>query len=314
MYTAYFGLREQPFNITPDPRFVYANPVHKEAYAALRYGIDQRKGIMLLIGEPGTGKTTLLRRLVKNLGPKIHVASLSFPALTFEELFDSLCQDFALPIEKNWRLLEKIQALEKLLRAWQQEGETAVVLIDEAQDLEEPVLEKLRLLSNLEAENEKLIQIVVVGQPEFETRLKQPRLFLFKQRIVVTARLDRLQDQEVGPFIQYRLSVAGCERQDVFSPEVAQRIALYAEGIPRLINSICDNALLCAYSFDQQTVSAEIIEQVAQDLFLEKREAQETRGEEDRLEEVSLAPQSFTSEDAGYGSRRRSKREKLPLS
>ena len=268
MYTTFFGLHEQPFNITPNPRFIYASPAHEEAYAALHYGIHERKGLILVTGEAGNGKTTLLRRLVKNTKPNIHIVSIDNPLLSFDELFDSLCQDFALPIEENWRRLEKMQALKKFLLVRQQEKGTGVVLVDEAHALGEHVLETLRLLSNLESEGEKLLQIVLVGQPELEEIITQPQLSQFKQRIAVSCHLGRLKDREVGPFIQHRLAVAGCKYQEIFPPDVIQRIAHYADGNPRLIITICDNALLFAYGTTQHTVSTEIIEEVAHDLLL----------------------------------------------
>jgi general secretion pathway protein A len=267
MYSAHFGCRERPFDIVADPRFVYANPAYEEAYAALLYGIQDRRGCIALVGEAGTGKTTLLHRLLESLDEPIRAVFFDKTTLTFEELLDFLCRELALPVASG-RLLEKIEALNEFLLERQRAGGTGVLIIDEAQNLSAEVLENLRLLSNFEAANEKLLQLVLVGQPELEQKLERTALRQLKQRIVVRCQLDRLPPQEVGPFILHRLRVAGCERQDIFSPDVIERVAAYSTGIPRLINVICDNAMLIAYGAQTSTVSKEIVEEVARDLRL----------------------------------------------
>ncbi|MGE0826304.1 MAG: AAA family ATPase [Candidatus Binatia bacterium] len=271
MYTHYFGFREEPFSINPDPRFFYANPGHEETYASLLYGIRQRKGYISLIGEAGTGKTTLLRRVVDALEKNIRVAFYYYDTtLTFDELLDFVCSSFDLPVVKEGRKLEKIQALDHFLRERLAEGGTGVLIFDEAHHLANDVLENLRLLSNIELNNHKLLQIVLVGQPELEAKLDQPELRQLKQRIAISCRLGCLKPQSVGAFIQHRLQVAGCERTDLFTPEAVQSVAIHSEGIPRLINTICDNALSIAYNTSQSAVSEEIIEKVVQDLRLQK--------------------------------------------
>ena len=267
MYTAYFGFKEQPFSITPNPRFFYANPGHEEVYAALLYGIRERKGCIVLIGEAGTGKTTVLRRVMNDLEQTVRTAYFYTTTLSFDELLDSICADFDLPI-KGERRLEKIQALNAFLLQLVQEGGTGALIIDEAQNLDHEVLENLRLLSNFETATEKLLQIILVGQPELEQKLERPELRQLKQRIAVRCRLDRLRAEDVGAFIYHRLRVAGCNRDDLFTPAAIRRVALYADGIPRVINTICDNALLIAYGAGQQNVSEAAIEEVARDLRL----------------------------------------------
>jgi general secretion pathway protein A len=297
MYNDYFGFHEQPFNITPNPRFFYANPVHQEAYAGLLYGIRERKGCIALIGEAGTGKTTLLRKVMRDLAQTARTAFFYNTTLTFDELLDFICSDFELPV-KEGRRLEKIQALNTFLLRQLREGGTGVLVIDEAQNLSNEVLENLRLLSNFETDDEKLLQIVLVGQPELEKKLERPELRQLKQRIAIHCRLDRLKAQDVGPFIHHRLRIAGCERQDLFTPEAIRRIAFYSEGIPRLINTICDNALLVAYGTAQQTIAETIIEEVAHDLLLRREEttaAREKTSKGRASREVWAAQQELTN-------------------
>lgn len=268
MYTTYFGFREEPFNITPDPRFFYANPGHEEAYAGLLYGIRERKGYISLIGEAGTGKTTLLRRVVQDLEKPIRVAFYYYnTTLGFDEFLDFICTSFGLQVKEK-RKLEKIQAIDKFLRERLAEGGTGVLIVDEAHHLADEVLENLRLLSNIELDNYKLLQIVLVGQPELEQRLDRPELRQLKQRIAVSCRLGCLKPQAVEPFIHYRMQIAGCNRYDVFTPQAIQLIATRSDGIPRVINTICDNSLTAAYQASQQTVSAQVVEKVTAALRL----------------------------------------------
>jgi len=270
MYTTYFGLREEPFNLAPDPRFFYANAGHEEAYGGLLDGIHRRKGYLSLIGETGTGKTTLLRRVVEDLEPNIRTSFFYYnTTLTFDELLDFICSDFDLPV-KQGRRLEKIRALDNFLRERQLGGGTGVVIIDEAHHLADEVLENLRLLSNIELNNLKLLQIILVGQPELEERLDQPELRQLKQRIAIPCRLGCLKAQDVGPFIQHRLVIAGYERHDLFTPEAVELVAQHSGGIPRIINTICDNSLSVAYRTSQQTVSDTIVEKAVQQLRLKQ--------------------------------------------
>ena len=268
MYTDYFGFREKPFSITPDPRFFYTNPRYQEAYASLLYGIHERRGFIVLTGEIGTGKTTLLRRLMENMESHIRFVFFYNTTLAFEEILDFICQELGLPIKETGRL-QKIQALNQFLVDQLARGDTVVLLIDEAQNLGEEVLENLRLLSNLETSTEKLLQIVMVGQPELETKLNRYELRQLKQRIAIQCRLERLDDEEVGPFIHYRLSAVGYKRQQLFTPDAIREIAYYSKGFPRLINILSDNALLIAYATSQKRITPEIVREAAEDLRLE---------------------------------------------
>jgi general secretion pathway protein A len=268
MYTDYFGFREKPFSITPDPRFFYTNPRYQEAYASLLYGIHERRGFIVLTGEIGTGKTTLLRRLMENMESHIRFVFFYNTTLTFEEILDFICQELRLPLQEG-RRLHKIQVLNQFLLEQLAREKIVVLLIDEAQNLGTELLENIRLLSNLETSTEKLIQIVMVGQPELETKLNQYELRQLKQRIAIQCRLERLDDEEVGPFIYYRLSAVGYTRQQLFTPDAIQEIAYYSRGSPRLINILCDNALLIAYATSQKRITTEIVREAADDLRLE---------------------------------------------
>lgn len=267
MYNDYFGFREKPFNVTPDPRYFYTNPIYQEAYASLLYGIRERKGFIVLTGEVGTGKTTLLRRLMNSPEENVRLVFFYNTTLTFEELVSFACDELGLLVKGTGRL-QKIQALNEFLIAQSKNGGTVVLLVDEAQNLTDDVLENLRLLSNLETPSEKLLQIVLVGQTELDAKLGQPQLRQIKQRVALHCRLDRLKDREVGPFINYRLRKAGYEREDLFTADAIQEVAVYSKGIPRLINIICDNALLIGYATAAKKISADIIREVANDLRL----------------------------------------------
>jgi general secretion pathway protein A len=267
MYTAYFGFREKPFNVTPDPRFFYLNVGYDEAYANLLYGIRERKGFLLLTGEVGTGKTTILQRLMDELESSVRFVFFYNTNLTFEELMTFICEELGLAV-KDTSQLAKIRALNEFLLEQLRKGSTTVLVIDEAQNLREEIFENIRLLSNLETPREKLLQIILAGQPELEAKLERSQLRQLKQRIAVQWRLEGLGEEEVGAFVQYRLKAVGYEGRELFSRDAIRKIAAYSKGTPRLINIICDKALLIAYADAKKRVSAEIISEVARDMRL----------------------------------------------
>jgi general secretion pathway protein A len=277
MYNGYFGFLESPFSVTPDPRFFYTNPVYLEAYATLRYGIEAKKGFIVITGEVGTGKTTLLRKLLRSLEDTVHSVFVFNTCISFPELLQVTLHDLGIT-PKDASKVTMLQELNDYLIKRLKQGHTVVALIDEAQNLSAEVLEDLRLLSNLETDREKLLQIVLVGQPELEAKLDQPGLRQLKQRVAVQCRLDPLKDEEVGPYIDFRLRAAGYEGKGLFHREAVQQIALYSKGIPRLMNIICDNALLTAYAESKKIVSADMIKEVARDLRLSS-ELQVTKAE-----------------------------------
>jgi type II secretory pathway predicted ATPase ExeA len=267
MYNEHFGFTEPPFKVTPDPRFFFVNPCYEEAFATLRYGIEARKGFVVVTGDAGTGKTALVKKLLRSFEPNVHTACINDPRLSFSELIQRALQDFGLPGSSGNRLAMMGQIDEYLVRQFER-GHIVCLMIDEAQNLSAETLEELRLLSNLETHTDKLLQIILVGRPEFEEKLDQPEFFHLKQRVVLRCRLRPLQGREVGSYIDSRLKTVKYAQHDLFDAESIERIAFYSNGVPRLINIICDNALLIAYESSKRRVTAAIIEEVANGLKL----------------------------------------------
>jgi general secretion pathway protein A len=267
MYHEYFGLSESPFSITPDPRFFYSNSVYLEAYANLRYGIEAKRGFIAVTGEVGTGKTMLLRKLMRELHDVIDFVFVVNTHLTFNELLRVILDDLSLPAQGKDRLA-MLHELNAYLLGQLDRGRIVCLLIDEAQHLTDECLEEIRLLSNFETDREKLLQIVLMGQPELKTKLDQPKLRQLKQRIVIHSEIAPLNEHEVGAYIDSRLLEAGYKGKDLFHPKAVKQVALYSKGIPRLINAICDNALLITFAASHKSVSADIIKEVAKDLRL----------------------------------------------
>src|SRR5262245_50135436 len=270
MYGKHFGLAELPFSVTPDPRFFYTNSLYREAFASLRYGIESRKGFIVITGEAGTGKTTLLRRFMRTVESAVHPAFIFNTHLDFTELLRFALNELGVATSALDRLTLMAQ-LNDYLIAQLHKDHIVSLLVDEAQDLSDEMLEELRLLSNLETDRAKLIQIVLMGQPELERKLDQPELRQLKQRVAVRCRLAPLRNDEVAPYINSRLQTVGYRGKDLFDVESVEKIALYSKGIPRLINVICDNSLLIAYATSQTKISAKIVDEVARDLRLVER-------------------------------------------
>jgi type II secretory pathway predicted ATPase ExeA/HAMP domain-containing protein len=267
---SHFGFRETPFGVTPDPRFFYSNPVYVKALAALVYGIKVKKGFMLLTGEVGTGKTILLRKLMRNLEATVRFVFVSGSHLTSYGLVELMVQDLGLASKVKPRL-EMIQELHGYLLQQLRSGHTVALLIDEAQNLSDGALEGLCDLSNLETDNEKLLQIVLVGQPELVTKLSTSSMRRIKQRIAIQHRLSALQTmEEVEHYIRHRLHVAGYDGPEIFTKEAIEAIWLYSAGTPRLVNIICDNSLALACEAANQKVSAYMVMKAASGFQLEQ--------------------------------------------
>jgi type II secretory pathway predicted ATPase ExeA len=268
MYNSYFGFQKSPFGITPDPSLFYSNAVYQEAFAALRYGIREKKGFILITGEAGTGKTILLRKLMRSIEETSRPVFIFNPHLSFTELLQLILRELGLANESedNVTMIEELK--DHLIERLKMDC-TVALLIDEAQDLSDETLEGLRLFSNLETEHQKLLQIVLVGQPELEIKLDQSNLRHLKQRVALRCRLTPLKSMEVGSYIDFRLQAAGYHKKKaLFHRAAVEQIAWYSMGIPRLINVICDNALLAAYASSKKQTAAEMIHEVAADLGL----------------------------------------------
>lgn len=265
MYLEHYNLVEFPFNITPDPRFLYYAPHHREAYDHLMYGITQRKGFIELTGEVGSGKTTLCRALLSSLGDNVRTALILNPSLTETQLVRAMLNDFGLEPHGRDRLAY-IECLNEFLIAQYHDGINVALLIDEAQDLTPKVMEQVRLLSNLETDQHKLIQIVLCGQPELKKRLNRPDLRQLRQRITVRYYLPPLTVEETDSYIRHRIWVAGPESTVRFAGGAVKAVHRYARGCPRLINAVCDNALLAGYVEDVQIISTRDIKKAIRQL------------------------------------------------
>jgi general secretion pathway protein A len=266
MYLEFFGFREKPFSLTPDPRFVFLSKNHREAFAHLLYGIDNRAGFIALTGEVGSGKTTVLRALLNNLNADRHRSALIFnPTLSPSALIESINREFGLtaPVSPGAGVLD---VLNSFLLQQNAEGRTVVLVIDEAQNLEARVLEQIRLISNLETDRDKLIQIVLSGQPELLQILSRNEMRQLNQRITVRAQLQPMDFEDTVAYINHRIRVAGRRGSVIFSRGALKRIYKYSRGYPRLINAACDRALLAGYTRDEARITPRIAKEGIDDL------------------------------------------------
>ena len=246
MYLEYYGLKEPPFDITPNPRFLFYSAKHREAFNHLLYGIRARKGFVQLTGEVGAGKTTLCRAMLEQLDGTFATALILNPVLSADELMKAIAIEFGLTV-KGLDRLETVAVINEFLLKQVELGKDAVLIIDEAQDLTDELLEQVRLLSNLETDDRKLVQIVLLGQPELRDRLNNPRLRQLRQRITVRYHLLPLTSFEVSHYIQHRLDVSGAQGAPRFTRPALWRVHRYSGGIPRLVNAVCDKALLAGF-------------------------------------------------------------------
>jgi general secretion pathway protein A len=269
MYKKFFGLKENPFNVNPDPRYLYLTPNTQEALACLTYGIETRKGFILLTGEVGTGKTTLINKLLEWLHKeRVFTAFVFNPRLSVSQFFDFMMADFGIPCESRQKGQMLLKLNQWLLDRYQA-GERAVLVVDEAQNLSPQMLEEIRLLTNLETSTEKLLQIVLAGQPELEQKLNQPQLRQLRQRITLRAKTRQLTLEETQGYIQERMRIAGAENPDIFSPEAIVAVHRFARGIPRVTNLLCEHALVSSFADQKNPVPPEIVEDVAHDFDLD---------------------------------------------
>jgi len=246
VYLQFYGLKLSPFDITPNPRFLFNSTKHREALNHLFYGIRERKGFVQLTGEVGAGKTTLCRTLLEQLDGHFSTALIMNPVMSGDELMKAIATEFGLEVKGKDRL-ETMAAISDFLLQQTLAGKESVLIVDEAQDMTEELLEQVRLISNIETDDRKLLQIVLMGQPELRTRLNSHKLRQLRQRITVRYHLNPLTRTEVGQYIQHRLALAGSRGAPTFTLPAIWRVFGYSRGIPRLVNAICDKALLAGF-------------------------------------------------------------------
>jgi general secretion pathway protein A len=279
MYNAFFGFKQSPFNMSPDPAFLFRSAQHEEALANLIYGVRSQKGFIVLSGEVGTGKTTMLECLRDFLNAQqIVFASLFNSRLSVAQFFEMLAYDLDLECNRQSKT-EVLVALNGMLLGRAETGRTTVLIVDEAHNLEWDVLEEIRLLGNLENRKGKLLQIVLAGQQELDTKLDAPEFRQLKQRIALRCVLRAFQPNETHAYMNSRMACAGLCDQTVLSAELIDEIHLRSQGIPRLINSICDNLLLTAFAMESRTATLEMLDEVTSDMRLEYPGRRQLRGE-----------------------------------
>ncbi|HEX4232055.1 MAG TPA: AAA family ATPase [Bryobacteraceae bacterium] len=269
MYNAYFGFRANPFNLSPDPEFLFRSPQHEEALANLIYGVRSRKGFISLTGEVGTGKTTMLECLRDYLDAhRIEFGFIFNSRLTPDQFFEMIAYDFDLQCDRKSKT-DVLFALNTILIEQAERGRTCALIVDEAHNLDWEVLEEVRLLGNLENRSGKLLQIVLSGQPELDRKLDAPNLRQLKQRVVLRCTLNPLTESECSEYIESRMARAGLTNQTLFSRELMNEIFLRARGIPRLINAICDNLLVTMFAMEQRAATLPMLDEVCRDMRLE---------------------------------------------
>jgi general secretion pathway protein A len=272
MYKSFFGLKENPFNVNPDPRFLYFTKQIEETLTGLMYGIQTRKGFITLTGEVGTGKTTLINRLLDWLHHRrARTAFLFNSRMNTNQLFDFILAEFDIACESKSKSQQLMKLNHWLLDRYRS-GETVVLIIDEAQNLSFPVMEEVRLLTNLETSTEKLLQIVLAGQPELEEKLKLPELRQLRQRIMLRCRTAALSKEETVQYVHERLKTAGAGPEPIFSPKALDAIHLYSLGIPRVVNLLCEHSLVNAFAENERPIEPKIVEDVAREFQLDEVE------------------------------------------
>jgi len=269
MYKKFFGLKENPFNVNPDPRFLFSTAHTEETLATLTYGIQRRRGFILLTGEVGTGKTTLINKLLGWLRRQRVATSFVFnPGLDPTQFFDYMLADFGLNFESRNKG-QMLMRLNKWLLERYLVGGTAVLIVDEAQNLSAEVLEEIRLLTNLETSTEKLLQIVLSGQPELEEKLSRPELRQLRQRITLRCKTQPLSLEETEQYVNTRLRIAGADGRAIFTPEAIEAVHFYSRGIPRVINLLCEHGLIGAFAEQKAPVPVDRIQEVASEFKLD---------------------------------------------
>ncbi len=273
MYENFYGLRERPFELTCNPKYLLLTPRHREALSSLRYGMSGHQGITLLLGEAGTGKTSLITAaLVTERERNSKIAHLANPSLTRDEFFDLLANSFGLSAAAAASKSRFLIELQDLLLERRRRGEPTVLLIDEAQSLPDALLEEIRLLANLETATEKLMPVILAGQPELGERLNEDHLRQLKQRVALRCLLTPLDAQETGAYIATRVRTAGGDPASIFTREAVLAVARISRGIPRTINVVCDNAMLNGFALDRKPIAADLVDEVCRDFDMARGE------------------------------------------
>ena len=266
MYESFFGLREKPFAMTPDPRYFYPSAKHTDALNHMVYAIEERRGFVVITGEIGSGKTTLSRVLFQKLDPATKTAVIRNTHLSAKDLVAETLDELELPFDSRATKRALISRLNEFLVDQMRTDTNVVLLIDEAQNLKPSVLEEVRMLSNLETETEKLIQIILMGQPELRTKLWLKELTQLRQRVTLHYHLTPLNESETATYIAHRLHVAGTNGAPIFSSDALAKVFRYTQGVPRLINGMCDRALLTGYVNETNSIGPAIIDEVVREL------------------------------------------------
>ena len=285
MYEKFFGFRERPFEITPDPKYVYLSEIHQEALAYLQFAVREGKGFSVITGEAGTGKTTLVHMLLSKLEDHIRTCYIFNPILDRSDFLNYICDDLGIESDGMRSRGQSLAALHNFLLDRFASNEKVFLIIDEAQSMEPGLLQEVRLLTNLETSKNKLLHVILLGQPELDKTLDEPRFRPLKQRISVRYHLTHLSPRETREYINHRLKRAGSRSLTIFDSAAISEIYRYAKGIPRLINIVCDNALLTGFSREQNRIGKEIIREVIGDL-----EGREKRGRRAGAGLLSLVP------------------------
>lgn len=268
MYLEFYGLKEMPFGLTPDPRYIFKTESHLEMLATVRYAIEHNKGLVVVVGEVGTGKTTTLRAALQQFSDEVLCVYIFNPFLTATEFFEQLADEFELGLSKTASKPELLAALGHFLALRHSQGHRTVLIVDEAHGLPMPLLEEIRLLLNFETNSEKLLQVILSGQPELQESLNRPALRQLKQRISLRCQIKPLSVFEINKYIRFRLKQAGATNVNLFDSGAIGLIGNVSQGIPRIVNNICDNALLYGYAAGAHVITRDIVEEVIEALDL----------------------------------------------
>jgi type II secretory pathway predicted ATPase ExeA len=282
MYLEYYGLKEMPFGLTPDPRYIFKTESHLEVLATVKYGVEQNKGLIVITGEVGCGKTTILRAALQSFGEEVLAVYIFNPFLTITEFFQQLVMEMELQVPKRVSKPELLATLARFLAWRHSQGLRTVLIVDEAHGLPSVLLEEIRLLLNFETNSEKLLQVILSGQPELDEVLNRNDLRQLKQRISLRSSIKPLSVFEINKYIRFRLKQAGGENVNLFDSGAIKLIGQVSQGIPRVVNNVCDNALLYGYGSASEVITRTIIEEV--------------------IAALNLAPGSFSSSpSSGFG-------------